>query len=394
MLDTDITVDTAVIGGGITGMSLARELSEKDMTVAVIEAGKVGGGTTSHSTGNLYSTVESHLGSLRSAYDTAAVRMVVEARRAAMERIEQNVLHYNIDASFKRQSWFLYSAFGKKDSKIEEELTAGQELNMPVARAGEAEIPFPVTSAVKLTGQAQINPMQYVQGLAQKLSSGRCRIYENSPVTGVHKENGRFRVATARADVKAHHVLHATHTPKGIKFIQTLLGPYREYGIACKLEKNTHPEGIFWGYFDSDSKISTRTYRQNGEEFLIVVGKPHKVGQAESNISHIKQLVEFAYRYFDVPEVIHRWGGQHYRPADHLPYIGRDKKGSEEYIATGYSTDGLVYGTMAGMLISDLIAGKKHPWSDLFDSTRSQPVKAAGKFVKENLNVAKQYLEH
>jgi len=50
--------------------------------------------------------------------------------------------------------------------------------------------------------------------------------------------------------VFAKHLIHATHTPKGLNIqYDTTLGPYREYGIAAKLENDDYPEGIFWGYF-------------------------------------------------------------------------------------------------------------------------------------------------
>ena len=58
-LEKDIQVDVAIVGGGITGITTAQLLSQSGLKVAVLEARKVGGGTTSHSTGNLYYTIGS-----------------------------------------------------------------------------------------------------------------------------------------------------------------------------------------------------------------------------------------------------------------------------------------------------------------------------------------------
>lgn len=96
---------------------------------------------------------------------------------------------------------------------------------------------------------------------------------------------------------------------------------------------------------------------------------------------------------FDLGEVTHRWGGQHYKPADKLPYIGPQAKGSRIYVATGFSTDGLTYGTLAAMLISDHIAAKDNPYAELYKASRFTPGKSAGEFLKENLNVAAQYIK-
>src|SRR5690606_41721922 len=73
----------------------------------------------------------------------------------------------------------------------------------------------------------------------------------------------------------------------------------------------------------------TTLFRSNGENFLLCIGKPHKVGQVEDNEQHINDLVAFLQTRFEILEVTHRWGGQHYKPADHLPYIRSEEHTSE-----------------------------------------------------------------
>ncbi|CAN5346267.1 hypothetical protein BH09BAC1_BH09BAC1_17030 [soil metagenome] len=71
-----------------------------------------------------------------------------------------------------------------------------------------------------------------------------------------------------------------------------------------------------------------------------------------------------------------------------MPYIGRDGTGSETFIATGYSTDGLVWGVVAAQVITDLIMGIDNEYAKLFDPTRLNMAKSAKEFIKENMNVA------
>ena len=392
-LQNDIVVDVAVIGGGITGLSAGSLLAQKGLTVAVLESRKIGGGTTSHSTGNLYYTIDKVLSSLQSKYNTDTVMAVAQSRLQALLQIATWVDVYNLDCDYRTVPWYLYSNTEKSKKKIDRELETGRMATLDISEAEGNEIPFPSVRAVKIPDQAQINPMRYVQELARAVQGDQCRIYEHTPVYSVKEKNEQYLLDTPGGTVVAENVIHATHTPKGIQFVQTLLGPYREYGIACKVRNNNHPEGIYWGYFDGEGKISTRTYNRDNQEFLIVVGEPHKVGQAGDNVQKIDKLESFAHKYFDVQDVSWRWGGQHYRPADLLPYIGPRRKGSGEYIATGYSTDGLVYGTLAGMILSDEITGRENPWSKLYNSTRKQPLKSASRFLKENINVAKEYLK-
>jgi hypothetical protein len=120
---------------------------------------------------------------------------------------------------------------------------------------------------------------------------------------------------TTKAKITAKFVVEATHTPKGVDLeYHTVLGSYREYGIAAKLgASGIYPEGIFWGYF-GDQKYSFRSYKKGEETFLLCIGNPHRVGQAEDNKRRIENLVDFSNKRFLIKEVVYKWGGQHYKP--------------------------------------------------------------------------------
>lgn len=392
-LKKDISVEVAVIGGGITGVSAGKLLAESGVSTAILESHALGSGTTSHSTGNLYFTVDGHLSAIESKYDVDTVKDVASSRSEALRQMQRWVQKLELDCDFNVVPWHMYSSDSKNKSIIRKELKAAQKADLPVSTAAKGDIPFPMTDAVTIPDQAQINPMRYVQELAASMDTELCQIYEDTRVSLVEESNGKYRLQTSGGTVTADNVIHATHTPKGIKFVQTLLGPYREYGIACRVDGTNHPEGIFWGLYEKGTVISTRIYRRNDENFLIVVGKPHKVGHKEHNEQVIGSLEEFARNYFTIKETVFRWGGQHYRPADLLPFIGPVKKKSREFIATGFSTDGLVFGTLSAMIIKDQITNHNNKWANLYDATRKQPFKSGPKFLKENLDVATHYLK-
>lgn len=89
----------------------------------------------------------------------------------------------------------------------------------------------------------------------------------------------------------------------------------------------------------------------------------------------------------------YKWSGQHYRSADGLPYIGKSPSSDTVFIATGFSTDGLIYGTISGILISDIISQKKNDWIKIYDPDRTSKMESAGKLISENVNVIGQYLK-
>jgi glycine/D-amino acid oxidase-like deaminating enzyme/nitrite reductase/ring-hydroxylating ferredoxin subunit len=387
----DRNVDVTVIGGGITGLTTAQLLSEQGLSVVLIEAIKVGIVNSGHSTGNLYETMGEDLELIQKKFGTEITQQVVASRREAVNFIEQNVQRFGIDCDFARVPWFSYSTISERDAKIDEEKKLAVELGFPLEYA---DVPIPsmnVRKAVRLDRQAQFNPLRYCQGLARAIQNERCEIFEGTRVFDVDEKEGHCEVKTEHGKITSRYVVHATHTPLGIMSYHVLMGPYREYGIACRINNPQHPPGIYSGWFDKESTISTRTYQRDGESFLIVSGKPHKVGQGDSN-RHIRMLEAFAMKFFNVIEVTHRWGAQHYRPADGLPYIGRRSLGSRTYVATGYSNHGPTFGTVAAKIICDQIKGLKSPYEDIYSAQRFTPMKSAPKFIKENANVAFEYV--
>lgn len=393
-LQKNITTEVAIIGGGITGITAAKVLGEAGISSVVLESKTVGSGTTGQSTGNLYYTLDSHLFRLESKYDSDTVKAVAASRAETLQQIRRWIEDHSLDCDYQKVPWYLYSSNRRNTDTIRKELQTADRAKLSVTKAERSDIPFPLTDAITIDAQAQINPLRYVQELATTADPDFCQIFEQTHVSSVERTKGSFELQTSGGKVTADKVIYATHTPKGLKFVQTLLGPYREYGIACRAENISHPEGIFWGLYDEGTVISTRMYNRDDKTFLIVIGHPHKVGQKEENQQVIESLADFAQNYFDVREIAYRWGGQHYRPADLLPFIGPISKGANEYIATGYSTDGLVYGTLSAMIIGDHITGKDNKWADFYDATRKQPLKSGPKFLKENIDVATRYAEY
>lgn len=384
-LDHEISVDVAIIGGGITGITTAQFLKKQGLKVAVLESRQIGEGTTGQSTGNLYAMTEYSLEKLKGKYDLYTIKQIISARAEAVEQIRINVENFKMDCDFKNQPMYLFEK--DSDVDIEKELSIAAEIGLSLSRLTDSDFPFKYDNGLVLENQAQFNPLTYTQQLAKEIRGGNCEIYENTCVLDINEKQDFIDLKTNNIQVKARYVIHATHTPKGLQVqYHTTLGPYREYGIGVKLKSGKYPEGIFWGHFNGQ-KHSVRTYGFPENPYLIAIGCMHKVGQGEDNNTNIKDLEGFVQHHFEVESIDFVWGGQNYKSADMLPYIGRKNTGSNQFVATGFSTDGLVYGTLAAKIISDEIAGVHNQYAEIFEASRHQPLKAAAEFTKENVNV-------
>ena len=385
-LSGDIEADVAVIGGGVTGITIAQKLKEEGMRVVVLESLRVGVSNTGHSTGNLYEAMGTELIELRKKHEADVVRKVLQSRREAVSFIEENVRRFNIDCDFIRVPWFYYTGVEERRKDIEEHFRICEEAGIGARKSEVAHPGLKSLDAICIDHQAQFNPLRYVQGLALAINDEQCRIFEHTVVTDVKSEGDHCELVTENGNIRARHVVHATHTPKGVMAYHTLMQPYREYGIACRIRDPQHPPGVHFGLWGETMSFSTRLYQRNGESYAIVVGAPHKVGHGDTN-HEMRKLEAFAAKHFEVIEFTHRWGGQHYRPADELPYIGRKGSSEKTYVATGFSTHGIVYGTVAAAIICDQIAGRKNVYEEIYSAARFTPVKSAKKFLQENATV-------
>jgi len=160
-LEEDLNVDVAIIGGGITGIGAAEILHNKGFSVAVLEARKIAQGSTGQSTGNLYAITDQLLHSLESKYDKEKLKKIVQSRQAAMDKIKSNVIEYDLDCNYKFQQMFLFQNDGS--SKIDAERKTWEDLEMKFGEISDINFPFDFSAGLRLTEQAQLNPLLYVQ---------------------------------------------------------------------------------------------------------------------------------------------------------------------------------------------------------------------------------------
>lgn len=382
----DVEADVAIVGGGITGILSAHLLARAGQRVVVLEAGRIGEGTTGNSTGNLYAMTGDRTRALRGAEEMAAVW---RARRHGVELIRQTVAERGIDCAFVTRPWVLFSEQEPEPPAYEHVRRIAQRVGLPV-RDARGELPFKVASALGIDGQAQFNPLAFVKRLASGIQGERCRVHEGSRVVAL-EQGERCVLRTAQGTVTAPWVILATHTPKGVLKLQAALSPHREYGIAATLRGGGLPGGICWSA--GSSRHSLRSFAIEGRDYLVVVGEHHKTGQQEDTQSCVDALASYARKHFELDEVKYRWSAQGYYAADGLPHIGESALAPNILIATGYAADGLTYGAVAALILSDRIQGRRNDTAGLFEAGRVNPLDSAKDFITENVNVLGQYLK-
>jgi nitrite reductase/ring-hydroxylating ferredoxin subunit len=215
------------------------------------------------------------------------------------------------------------------------------------------------------------------------------RLYEHSPALDIQGEKGI--VTTAHGKIQADHIIMATGTPKGVFPVQLLLTPLREFALAVQVHDHAMPPGIFWGVGQEELSLRLLTI-DAATSYLILIGEAHKTGHSPPHSDPLGALHHYLAARFKISASGQGWSAQSYMAADNLPYIGHSK--GRIFYMTGFSTDGLVYGTLAAMVVSDQILGNKNPWSTRYQVARCSLFKSAPAVVKEGLDICSHYLKN
>jgi glycine/D-amino acid oxidase-like deaminating enzyme/nitrite reductase/ring-hydroxylating ferredoxin subunit len=384
-LQTDLKVDVAIVGAGITGLTAAMLLVQAGKRVAILDANKAGEANTGNSTGNLYATVDLGLHTLEELHGLETMRRVVESRAAAIDLIEATAGRLNIECAFQRVPWHLVATDTERVAEVEKEALAAMRARLHADLRDDAPLPLDAAKTLRVEEQAQFQPFEYVRQLAQRIASEDCLIFENTRVTAI--EDNPAVVHTTHGKVYCQQVVIATHTPVGIHLVQSQLEVVREYGIAAPLHDSVPEPGVYWCI--GQDRHSVRTFTEHDRTYLVVVGSAHSLGEKEVGQERFQRLEAFARDHWPIGPVEYRWSAQRYRAKDKLPYIGRNVDARNTYIATGFSGDGLTYGTLAGMMLADEILGRGTPWRDLFAVDRLEKDKRPKGFEKESTGPAR-----
>jgi len=392
MMEKDLAVEVAVIGGGIAGIATAFLLKQAGVTVAVIEAGRVVESVTGNTTAKITSQHALIYDYLISQFGEDNARLYGEAQQAAIEKIASLVAEHSIDCDFRRADAYTYTELEEELDKVKAEVEAATRLGLPASFVESTPLPFPVKGAVKFTGQAQFHPRKYLLALVEKIQGNGSYVFEQTRAFDI-KDEDPCRIETSAGTITAKSVVLATHFPyfdPNIYF--AAMHPGRSYVLGCRLNGPV-PEGMYISAGDGDLHSFRSNPAEDGGTIWMVGGEKHKTGQGGATEERYRRLEQYARERFDIQSIEYRWSTQDNNTVDRVPYIGKLSAGSKNlYVATGFGGWGMTNSHVAAMLLTDMIEGRENPWAEVFDPSRFKPVTSARDFISENMNVAKEFM--
>ncbi|WP_293788329.1 FAD-dependent oxidoreductase [uncultured Pedobacter sp.] len=388
--DQEEIYDTLIIGGGITGVTTAYLLQKQGKHCALVEAKNLGFGTTGGTTAHLNTFLDTTYPEIDSDFNEETSSLIAEGTKKIIEMINTNVQELKINADFEFKTAYLFSQDEKETKELQSILTSSQAAGVEVSEAKENDVPIPFEQALRFENQAQFHPLKYILGLAEEFERLGGKIIEQ---TFIHSTELREEIHYAKSDefiLKAKTIVYATHIPPGINILSLRNAPYRSYVLAVKLNNGEYPDCL--AYDMQEPYHYFRSHELDGQKYLIIGGADHKTGHGDP-LKAFEDLEDYARKYFDISEITYKWSSQYYVPVDGLPYVGQLPGGDKGiYVATGFSGNGMILGSLSAVLISDLILEKENPYEKLFSPSRLKPIAGFTEFVKENADVAYHFV--
>ncbi len=391
-LRASVKADVCVIGAGIAGMSAAYHLARQGLEVVVLDSGIVGGGETGRTSGHLTYAMDDRFYELERLHGREGARKVAESHRAAIDRIETIVYDNAIDCDFRRVDGYLMAAAGDPDTLLDQEFRAARALGLKEIEV-VSRVPFLRRSVrgLRFPRQAHFHSLKYLGGLSRALMDLGVDIHHHSHVIEVRTPSPTSACVITKDGhvVECTNAVVATNAPINNRFlIHTKQAAYRTYVVGFSLPEGFREDALLWD--------TARPYHYvcRFGDMLLVGGEDHKTGQARDHFEHFSGIEKWAHA--ELPElgpVRYRWSGQVMEPVDGIAYIGRNPLESPNILlATGDSGQGLTHGTLAGMILSDLIMNRPNEWAEVYSPGRINR-KSLGHFLEENVNTAAQYMD-
>jgi len=381
-LQDDITVDVAIVGGGIAGVTTAYVLSQAGLKVAVVEKNTIASGTTGGTTGKVTSQHGLIYSELLERFGRAKTQLYADAYQSALTAMAAVIKTEKINCSWQREDNFVYTTDPKRIASFQQEAKDAASLGLPASFETKLPLPFKVKGAVKFTDQARFDAVAYTRELATRVIQKGGHIFEHSNVKHI-RDGNPCKVVTDHGSVTAQHIVLATKVPPGPQAARLTYAiveyPETSYIVAGK------PKTMFPGMYITPDKDHYSLLPLPEKNILLVGGENHIPGLGIPE-KHQQKLADYAQHWFGIDTTQYRWKAMDYIAYDKLLLVGKLYPFSKNtYMIGGFKKWGLSSSWVAATVIRDLVQGETFPLTQLFYPHRVSAPKAIPSDIKNYL---------
>lgn len=352
--------DLVVVGAGITGLVTALLFARAGRSVAVVEARRIGHGTTGRSTAKVSRLQGAHDVLVRRRNIRAVAQAYADSQTAAFDWLAGFCEEAGV--GFERRDAFSYATTPEGRQTVEAEHRAARAVGIPVDLVERVELPFPTTGAVRLADQGQVDPMELITALVAAVRAAGGVVVAGVRVEGV-RASSPAEVRTSAGALDADRVVLATGAPildRGLYWAKT--SAHTSYATAWRVPAEQLPNGMFL-----DVEQPTRSIRTgaggDGTPLLLTGGFGHPTGRAPSPLLSSAELAQWTTDHWPDAEPVAAWSAEDHLTPHGVPFVGwLPRARGRVYLATGYSKWGFTNGVAAALTLASDILGEDGGW--------------------------------
>jgi glycine/D-amino acid oxidase-like deaminating enzyme len=367
-LTFDLDVDVCVIGGGLAGLTTAREIARRGWSVAVLEARRLAWNASGRNDGFV-------LPGFAESMDRVVARVGLDHAKALWALSEMGLRYVRSAIAEERMpgvapiaGWLKVSKVDKGDELVADLELYGQELGAdiegwPTERVRDVLRTSHYFHGLHLPNAFHIHPLNYALGLAGAAEAAGARVFEDTPALSIDVEGVRKRIATPSARVRAGHIVLAGNVHLETlmpRVVGTLIPVWAYVAVTAPLGGRLGQAIAYRGAV-TDTDLSNSHYRVVDGDRLLWSG--HATTWESDPRRMIKPIqADIAEIYPQLGEVAieHVWSGLLGNPLHRMPQIGELAPGL--WLASGFGGHGLNTTAMAGVMLAQSIVEGDDGW--------------------------------
>ncbi|PAF20385.1 glycine oxidase ThiO [Terribacillus saccharophilus] len=356
--------EVAVVGGGIIGSAIAYYLAKAGHQVELLEAGKVGSGSTQAAAGMLGAHSEfKEFGASLYSFARTSQEMYEEA-----ETDIRSLTGIDIE---RRTGGLMQLVFNEEEKEMLlsqfSSLKGVTWLDCPTVTKKMPGLSKSVLGAFHMAEDVHVTPEIACRGFHTAASMLGARINAYTSVDEIVKESDHYRLRTSKGEWQAERVVIASGVWSNALLQRSGLGtPIFPVKGECIAVTNTQTP-LTCSLFHDQHYIVPR----NNNELIIGATKVKNDWSTEPTLGGLQTIVEKARKM--LPEVdkmpfLRSWAGLRPQTSDGKPLIGEHPKMKGLFIAAGHQRNGILLAPATGKMICDLIGSNVVPeeWKEAF----------------------------
>ena len=368
-LTFDLDVDVCVVGGGLAGLTVAREVARRGWSVAVLEARRIAWDASGRNCGFVLPGFGADVRRMVERVGIDRAKELWKLSEAGVAYVRNTIRDTEMaGVELVTAGWLDVSKVDSGDEMLAIAGMLGQEFGAAIEGWPTERVRAVLRSesyfhALYYPRAFHIDPLAYARGLARAALAAGAVIFEETPATAIDPAGVRKRIATPKARVRAAHIVLAGSAHLGALapgLADTVLPVTGHVAVTAPLGARLGEAITFRGAV-SDSRSANHHYRiVGGDRLMWAGGAGLWPGSPRAVAKRFQAAIARTFPQLGTVELEHAWSGTMGFSVHRMPQVGEVIPGL--WLASAFGAHGMNTSAMAGELIAGAITENDDRW--------------------------------